>query len=166
MAKKQVFRLLMVLILMVTAGLSYYFYERSMQTPDPGGAGPGSAVVYPEPRLVDLISLLSAEKPRLVFSDLVNVSWDYVCFVSPYYDVARDPKLTGVSIPWVDNDSLQTIVLVEEGRHELYKVSRGRVVAFELAGLDEGEACYDSTAVMIEHVEGDRPMKLRVIPRE
>lgn len=166
MAKKQVFRLLMILILMVTAGLSYYFYERSRETPALSDAGPGSAVVYPEPRLVDLISLLSAEKPRLVFSDLVSVSWDYVCFVSPYYDVGRDPKLAGVSIPWVDNDSLQTIVLVEDGKHELYKVSRGRVVAFELAGLDEGEACYDSTAVVIEHVEGDRPMKLRVVPRE
>lgn len=166
MAKKQVFRLLTVLVVIVAAGSSYYLYERSKETPTLSGAGLGSAVVYPEPQLVDLITLLSAEKPRLVFSDLVNTSWNYVCFVSPYYDVARNPKLAGVSIPWVDNDSLQTIVLIEDDKHELYKISRGRVVAFDLEGLDEGEACYESTAVVIEHVEGDSPMKLRVVPQE
>jgi len=102
--------------------------------------------------------------PVFLLSVLLSESWDAVCFVAPYYAVEQDPKLAGVSIPWIANDGVNTVVLLRDGAHDLYRFDRRDIVAFELTGITANEACYDSTAVSLQAVEGDGGMTLRVAP--
>ncbi len=110
--------------------------------------------------------LLVAAQNRPVFllSVLLNEPWDAVCFVAPYYAVERDPRLAGVSIPWIANDGVNTVVLLRDGTYDLHRFDRGDVAAFELTGVADNEACYDTTAVSLQAVAGDGGLTLRVAP--
>jgi len=92
--------------------------------------------------------------------------WDYVCIVPPYYSVGQDPKLAGVEIPWTWHEGLYTVVLKREDPYDIHPISRGKVVWFRLIGINEEAACYETTAVSIEYVEGDGPVTLRVTPED
>jgi hypothetical protein len=112
------------------------------------------------------IAELSEVKPRVLLSDLLEDPWDYVCFVPPYHAVAEDPRLPGLDIPWSDNDGFLSVVLKRGADYDLQRFSRAAVVSFQLTGLPEGRVCYESTAVMVEHVAGEGPVILRVSPQD
>ena len=104
------------------------------------------------------------ESPAFLLSVLLNEPWDAVCFVAPYYAVEQDPKLAGVSIPWIANDGVNTVVLLRDGTYDLHRFDRADVATFELAGIADNEACYDTTAVSLQAVERDGGLTLRVAP--
>ncbi|WP_193369860.1 hypothetical protein [Pelagibius marinus] len=119
-----------------------------------------------EPGLKQL-AMLSRDNPRVDLESLLEGDWDAACFLSPYLDLAADPALAGVEVPWIDNDGFNTVVLKRGAEYELQKFSRGEISIFELTGLPDGRLCYDGTALVIEVVPGGgEPFKtLRVAPR-
>ncbi|NIA70632.1 hypothetical protein HBA54_18705 [Pelagibius litoralis] len=157
MSKKRIFGLLMVFILLaagyglVTSFPDHFDLRGRYFTAEPG---------------LRQIENLSAAQPRVLLPELLEDDWQGVCFVPPYYAVQDDPKLAGADIPWTSNDGLYTIALRRGDDYDLHKISRGKVVEFQLTGIGENEACYDSTALAIEYVAGSGPIKLRVVPRE
>lgn len=119
-----------------------------------------------EPGLRQLAAL-SPDNPRVDLERLLEGDWDAACFLPPYYDMAADPALAGVEVPWVDNDGFNTVVLKRGADYELHKFSRGEISIFELTGLPDGRVCYGGTALVIEVVSGDGETfkTLRVTPR-
>jgi len=119
-----------------------------------------------EPGLRHLAELSEA-KPTLEFDSLLDGDWETVCFVGPYHDLSRDAQLAGAEIAWIDNDGYTTVVLKRGVDYELHRFARGDVSIFELTGLPEGAACYDTTALAVAFVSADGAgfKTLRVSPR-
>jgi hypothetical protein len=136
-------------------GLSYYA----------GTSGPLGFLFPAEPQIEDITELSSAD-PRRRLPELLRQDWDYVCFVTPYYDLKTDPVLSGADIPWISDDGVLTVVLATGETYDLHKIDRSDVVEFRLEGLPEGEVCYDSTDLVLEYVDGEGAISLRVLPQQ
>lgn len=110
---------------------------------------------------------LSPAAPQVDLADLLEDDWDYACFVQPYHDVDADHVLSGVALPSAGHDGYVTVVLKRGTEHAVHRFGRDEISIFELTGLAAGEACYGSTALMVEFAGEDTAgfKTLRVTPR-
>ncbi len=147
-------------VVLAAAVVAYVLASMHFGTFDPRGFFPA------EPGVRQLADL-SETNAKAELGSLLNGSWEYVCFVRPYYDVAGDEELADVEISWGDDDGYNTVVLKKGADYELHKFARSEISIFELTGLPEDQACYDGTALLVEHVstDGDGFKTLRVTPQ-
>lgn len=118
-----------------------------------------------EPSVRDILNL-SGESPKVLVSGLLEQEWEQVCVTGPYNTGRGDPALEGVDIPWGHSESFYTVVLLREGSFDLHKIQRSKVIDIQLEGLNEEQACFESTAVIVEFSERDQEGRLSLRFRE
>lgn len=133
------------------------FYFRGEAPPDDPAEGKSD--------FFEAILILLHDDPPFRISRLLERPWEFACFVPPYYDLERHPKLAAVSIPWIANDGFNSVVVSRAGVDEVHKVSRGDVVRFELFSLAQGEICYESNELSLHSSNDEGALVIGVMPR-
>ncbi|HMA13696.1 MAG: hypothetical protein ACM35H_14880 [Bacteroidota bacterium] len=129
-----------------------------------GGEAPADGSAQEGSDFHEVILLWLRDEPTFRIARMLEQPWDLACFVPPYYDLERHPKLAGLSIPWIANDGFNTLVVRRAGVDEIHEMSRSDIRRFDLIGLAPGEICYESTGLSLHPSNSEGALVIGVMP--